>query len=207
MYSNSKKSDSVYHNECSCLFAQNVEDEKCLKRFYHLYNYEKNCFVKLFICNETIRLKLNGLRDGRCNTYLSRYDVDKVLISIFKDYVPIHNFNWSVEGNDLLDRNISITICDRPYVITSLKLTEAIELYLDNGSRELFSDITNVILEYMKNLTYKKYKTKYESIRKKLKKIKHSYGTERDIFMNEVFIEILQTQCKLKSNNQKLINN
>ncbi|MCP4354327.1 MAG: hypothetical protein GY793_01600 [Proteobacteria bacterium] len=203
IHSNSKQSDAVYHNECSCLFANNVEDEDCLKRFYHLYDYKNNSFIKLFICNETIRLKLNQIRINKGSTYLGKYEVGKVLDSIFKEYVSLGDGRYYDVGNDLLDRHVHITVCSRPYTYTSIKLTEAIEIYLENNSRLLFNEIKIIILDYMRNITYKKYKTKYESIRRKLKKI-DNYGTNKDILMNEVFIEILQTQCKLK---KQLINN
>lgn len=198
MYNNSIKLDAVYHNECSCLFAQNVEDEKCLKRFYHLYDYKKNCFVKLFICNETIRLKLNQRRIKLDSEYISEYQIDQVLIDIFEQYVFINNGWENKMNNDLLSKPINITICSRPFVWFQLNIVDAIEKYLENGSIILYDKISNHILSYMESITYKKYKSKYEFIRKKLNKMKYMYGDEKSILMNEIFVEILQTQYKLK---------
>lgn len=192
------KLNPVYHNECSCLLVNNVEDDKCLKRYYHLYDYKKNKFIKLFICNETIRLKLNNERIKLDSMYTGKYQIDKVLIDIFKQYVYINNGWDNKMNNDLLSKHINITICSRPFVWFNLDIVDAIEKYLENDSILLYNEISNHILSYMKSITYKKYKTKYEFIKKKLNKMRYMYGDEKSILMNEIFVEILQTQYKLK---------
>jgi hypothetical protein len=93
---------------------------------------------------------------------------------------------------------MNITVCSRPFVWVHLNIVEAIEKYLENDSLILYNEISKHILSYMKSITYKKYKTKYEFIRIKLNKMKYTYGDEKSILMNEIFVEILQTQYKLK---------
>ena len=55
----------------------------------------------------------------------------------------------------------------------------------------------------MKEITYKKYKTKYVKVKSLLHKIDNIYSREeREILMNEMLVEILDTENKLNQLNK-----
>ena len=109
--------EDIYHNECACLFAENVLDDECKKRYYEVYDLENDCHKRIFICNDYLRLciakKMLEYRDIR-----DRYRVDKRYVAkeitedIIKKYINISSSPMS-RGNDLIDKHIFVHICIR----------------------------------------------------------------------------------------------
>jgi len=191
----------IYHNECCCLFADNVMSDKCHKRYYEVTNWKTGRKKRIFICNDLIRLKLNREREDIGNSrWTNKYDVDQIIQEIISNYVDCNNRYFGSKGNDLTDRKVIFNVCERPHLTHSVYLLDAIKFYLtcENYNEVLYQSIKETILRYMENLTYKKYKTKYKSIKIKIKKMHYTYLEERKQLMNEIITEIFETQYKLK---------
>lgn len=195
--------DIIYHNECCCLFASNVKDDECNKRYFQIRDWKTNETKMLFVCNEYIRCKLNEKRIENNEPFLRQYDIDDVIKNIISKYCDFGGYYKP--SNDLIDETIWINVCERPYLNKSITVKEGIEAYIDSGFflPHIFHQLKKIILRYMKEITYKKYKTKYVKVKSLLHKIDNIYSREeREILMNEMLVEILDTENKLNQLNK-----
>lgn len=193
----------IYHDECACLFANNVRDKECLNRYYKLYDVESNSFLTVVICNELIRLLVSkGLNKSKDYYFSSAKDrvqlVECILKDIFKKYIKLDSDDHYTYSNDLFDSRISIIISQRPYIYRYLNFKHAIQLYLNNNNNLIREDIINTIHYYMDKMQYKKYKTRYKDVKILTNKIKYTYGEDKKILINELFTKLLELQIKEK---------
>jgi len=201
--------EKIVHNECGCSICNDPSDPKCLKRYFDLFDYRTGKDFRLFVCNNLIRLKINnkefesGNRFNYSFNYSHHNDVIKDLVS---EYVPYTNladlyFRGGVNynANDLIQRRLSVTICDRPYLSHQMSLIEAVDLYFNNKSIKLLEQIHSCFLEYINKSLYKKYKTKYATILKMIKKLDQSQYLDKENIINEIVLEILKFKIKTKN--------
>lgn len=191
---------NIYHNECSCLFAHNIKDDKCMKRYFIITDWRTNEDKGLFVCSDYLRCRINKLREADYR-YVDEYKVTQIINDIFNEYVDCKGSSWNMRpSNDLLEKDIYFTVCDRPYSSHTVNIKEVMEQYLDSdyGGDHLYHPLKLAIVEYMEKLTYKKYKTKYKSIIIKVNKLRHTWGEEKRTLFNEIILEIFETQIKIK---------
>jgi len=192
---------TYYHQECACLFTQDVMSDRCLKRFYRVRDVKNDNFKRIAICNEYVRLRVNNLiaaDEYRCENYLAREAVEQIL----SEHVEIKKRNTLIFGyqnNDLLESDVSICVCDRPYITSYYNVREAAKMAI-NGNRIITQPLMDYISNYLERMQYKKYKTRYKLINSLMKKIEREYDDQtRSLMINEMFIEL----WKMDINNKK----
>lgn len=194
----------IYHEECNCLFASNIRDNECVKRYYKVYDVDKNCFKNIIICNEHIRLMLKKehfeLTKKNPYYFMNRvFEVDRIVENIIGKYINISSCA-SIQSNDFLERYISINICDRPYIWRNIKMTDALEMAL-NTNRIVRTKVVEEIRSYIDN-SYKKYKSKYAEVDRLCNQLNKVFLKEEvEIIVNEILVKLIE--LKIKSINPK----
>ena len=198
--------EKIIHNECCCIDAECVLDKKCYKRHYVITDWKTNETKQLFICNEYLRCRVNEIKQYSKSQYVDSYQFTDIIHEIITRYVDCNYLyhDFSKNKNDLKDLDICFTVCERPYLFHRVSLLEVIEFCLNDSNQHLFmhhlyDEIKKTITDYMKDLTYKKYKTKYASVKKKLNQLKHLYQDDAKNLMNEIIIEIFEINVKLNN--------
>lgn len=189
----------IYHEECGCLFADNIRSDECRKRYYTVRDLENQDTKQIVICNEYIRLMLNEYQIGkRFVGYNTRqYKVERIIEEIIGEYVNIGNAVYS-RGNDLTDVSINFVVCERPWICRTINLVPALEM-IREGNFMIYEETFNAIKNYLERTTYKKYKTKYADTMRLLRKAQSFIGSkQREIVINSMFNNILQMQIKDK---------
>ena len=191
----------IIHTECDCLWSKDVFDDKCRKRWFLVNDIELGEFKYIGVCNQHLSLLINDkfIKDeswvkNRATIY------EKVVEDIISKYINIGSI-WSTNfnDNDLVNKTISFTICERPYIFRRISLLDSIELYFKNNSWQLRDKIISRIKEYLENENiYKKYKTKYKQSLALCNKLKKTYGDEKENIINEILINILEMNIKNK---------
>lgn len=194
----------ILHTECDCLFAKDIFDSECRKRWFHVNDLENNEFKYIGICNQHLSLLINKevMKHRRTWDANRRRIYTDIVKEIISNYINTSTSDVNIWGknknyNDLTSKSIVFNICDRPYIFRDIKLVDCIELYLKNGSWLLRDKIVDVILGYLdSNTLYKKYKTKYKNIIVLCKRLQRTYGKERENIINEILTNILELQTK-----------
>ena len=189
--------ETIYHNECSCLFADSIKDEMCLKRYYCIHDVRKDEYKTIVICNEHIRLLLHQkIHENKNKSDVDAYIVTEIVREIISKYVNIKDpgFGCNIGNNELINRRVYFEICSRPYMIASLSVRECVINVIEKGkNRTIEERLFQVIKEYLSEEIYKKYKTKYKECFIIMRKIKNTYRiAERNILYNELFIKIYE---------------
>lgn len=195
-------SEKIIHTECDCLWANDCFDEDCRKRWFLVNDVENSKFINIGICNQHLSLLINKEVMKHRNSWDAnkRYIYSNIVEEIISNYINLGN-TWgrNLNTNDLAEKSISFNICDRPFIYRNIKLLDCIELCLKNNSWELRNRISDFILNYLEDKTlYKKYKTKYKNTIILCKKLKRTYGKERENMINEIFINIIEMNTKQK---------
>ncbi len=190
--------DLQYHNECCCLFAEGVRDIKCIKRYYNVADYDNDKFKTIAICNELVRVKVREFiyRKGD-NSYIKQYVVSDIIESIIQENINIQSTvkRWHYYGNDLFDATLYVSVVERPNIYRTFSLKEALDLYL-NGNNMISQPLLYAVENYLNNIIYKKYKTKYADLIRIIKKLRKSYGEQRTLLTTELFVNIHKLNIK-----------
>ncbi len=198
------KKDVVYHQECSCLFSNGVEEDECLKRYYTVVDVE-NCTTKtIAICNETIRLKIAQkkaeylIKDKAVIYYINNRVllVESIIEDIISKYVCTTSIT-PVNDNDIFNRVISVKICERPYMYRYIPMKDAMEMSM-NYNHYVSESVIRELKSYLSNHLYKKYKTKYKKALSLINRLNRCYGEQKELVMNEILLSILEMNIKLK---------
>jgi hypothetical protein len=193
------KNDITYHNECNCIYASGVRSDECKKRYYDVFDLENSEYKTIGICSETIRLEAQRIKHEESGWNI-RYRIDQFIESIIGQYIHIYNDGHAVNGNDLFDRKVTVTLCNRPYMRHIITVKNSLKLMLD-GNHYVRGPLFNQINDYLVNTTFKKYKTKYKesiAICKSFEK-GHVFGTkERELKVTKLFNNILEFKTKNK---------
>jgi hypothetical protein len=190
----------IAHNHCGCVFSTGIEDERCLKRYYILNDYENGQQIKLSICNEYLRLKIAEERNKRKDLYLhNNVDLNEILISIFSEYVNVYEYSiWHLNkrNGNINTINIATTLCQSPKIITHINLLDAIEIvrlgnYIDDSLKHSIAREVKYFTD-----TYIRSKVsvnKYQKVSELINKIYKCWDrSKREIYMNELFITIFE---------------
>lgn len=194
----------IYHEECNCLFANNVRDNECIKRYYPVFDVDNNCFKNIIICNEHIRLLVRKeiFEKNKINHFYSLdrgYIANNIIENIISKYINLSSCK-PIQSNDFLERYISIGVCSRPYIWRNIKMADALEMSL-NGNSIIRQKVVEEIKEYIDN-SYKKYKSKYAEVDRLCNQLKKVYLKEEiEILVNEILVKLIE--LKIKSINPK----
>lgn len=195
---------NIYHEDCNCLFANNIRDNECIKRYYHVYDIDNNCFKHIIICNEHIRLliKKEVVEKSQKNPFYlidKVYTANNVIENIIGKYINLSSC-MPIQSNDFLKRYISIEVCSRPYIWRNIKMADALEMAL-NGNSIIRKKVVEEIKEYIDN-SFKKYKSKYNEVDRLCNQLKKVYLKEEvEIIVNEILVKLIE--LKIKSINPK----
>lgn len=192
-----------YGKTCGCLFENRTESDGCLKRYFVVLIPENEEWVRLAVCNEYIRLKINehlikkdyGSMEIRAREVISDIIIDELNLDA-------HLFNnhtrWQRRGNDLFDKTIDIVTCEKPYMKAYYTMREALEHSL-NGNRMIKHRTLDVIREYISTMEYVKYKSKYKTLSTIVNKIDKEFSPdELQILFTELLVAVLQINAKHK---------
>lgn len=193
----------IVHNSCGCIFSNGIEDENCLKRYYLLNDYQNGEQIKLYICNEYLRLlyakEKSKYKDTR---YYMQPQIEDVLFPVFEQYINIYDYKHFQFGRkkSLNDIGIRVQLCQQPKLYTYIPLLEAIEIIRLNNY--IFTEFKNIVLEHIKD--YINYYVKSKLSRNQYEKIitlsnaitKEWDSNKREVKINELFINILELKTK-----------
>lgn len=193
----------IVHNSCGCIFSNGIKDENCLKRYYLLNDYQNGEQIKLYICNEYLRLlyakEKSKYKDLR--SYMQP-QIEDVLFPIFEQYINIYDYKHFQFGRKKLlnDIGIRVQLCQQPKLYTYIPLLEAIEIIRLNNY--IFTEFKNIVLEHIKDfINYyvrsKLSRNQYEKIITLSNAITKEWDSnKREIKINELFITILELKTK-----------
>ena len=102
--------ENIYHNECACLFAHNIMDDRCHKRYYQIIDWKTGIPKNLFICNELLRLKLNQRRAEEKRYYGADLTIYDIVTGIISKYVEITR-GYPKDSNDLVNKSVRFNVC------------------------------------------------------------------------------------------------
>lgn len=199
------KEETIYHNECNCLFANDVRDDDCLKRFYEVFDEFGNT-KRIAICNEHVRLKIHNElhtlnRDSRSRYAISgrKYITEEVVGGIVSSYVGGGSYKYyKTNSYDLFDIIINVEICDKLSLYKSYNVEDAIKESL-NGAYRVKQKLIYELSIYVSNMRYKKYITRYKQLKPLLNKIENEWNKERqELLWNEFLLKVLEIKIKNK---------
>lgn len=204
----------IYHNKCACLYANSVMDEDCIKRFYLVYDAEKDSYKKIFICNELIRSMMNrykyddDYRLRNCDRYfrddkgLACICAEDIISEYIEDTREYDAYNrLGSMSNDFFDQYVCVSICNRPSIIRRYSMRDALRIAYRHFRYSQFKiDLIQNIREYLGRNTYKKYKTKYSQVQVKLNKLLKEHDEQASLIItNEILKLIFDLNIKNKS--------
>lgn len=189
-------STKIIHHECKCMFSNGIEDKNCIKRSYVLSDYKNNRYVKIYYCNEYLRLKVAEWKDKH-----DYFNFNYFFENIIKEYVePYNTCYYGYKERNLIDIRISATLCDSPKIITYIPILDAIDIIrlnywtIDALAERIFQRV-NCYLET--NVRSKASKSKYTELIRLSNRIVREYSTEKkNLYINELFINILELKTK-----------
>jgi hypothetical protein len=189
----------ITHNKCGCIESSGVKDPKCLKRRYVVEDIKRGKSIDIFICNEYLRLMLQ--QDKHYSWFAKKYAVHDVLKEIFKEYVHVEDFWIQRLGvsnkNDIANQYITYTLCDRPYIYSTISFLDAVEACCQN---KYYGRLTYMVVDkfedYINKNEYKKYKSKYAEAGRLVRKIGRCFSNEREMLIQELLILLLKLKTK-----------
>lgn len=193
----------IIHTECGCLNANDVFDENCRKRYLLIKDVYKGEYFYLGICNQYIGLLLQEkkIEMGYANFHQS-YEYANIIENILNEYIEDitpHYYRTNGNQNDIANRYLRFTVCDRPWISTSINVIDAIGLVTKKRNYIIEEKLWNDIENYLTSShIYNKYKTKYRDCFKLIRKIKHTYGSEKEVIINELFLKIYEMNINHK---------
>lgn len=201
-----KDDEIIIHPKCGCLHSKGINHPDCIKRTYFVtdiragyptFKGEKT----ITVCNEYLRIKIHEAAASQSHFHLDYFDFRKILKSIFREHMVIDEPDWSDKyfgrkHNDLYDLRIPYTLCERPYMSTSISFKEAIINVTSKVNFTLEELIIPYFLDYLKTTPYKKYKTKYMEAGRLAKKIRNTYGNEKKHIVNKLLTLLLTLKTK-----------
>lgn len=192
--------DLILHNECSCLLADGIHDPNCDKLFIRLFHPEEDKYFNFGICRNKIRSEYHKQRveDEKRGVRLDYYDnkrykINKIILELTNDFFDFkfkESYLPSGNDNDLLERMVRITTCNRPLWYKGYTVRDAISLCLKNNkyNGQMSEELKYTISNYLHNPPYKKYVTRYKECIRLLKKMNVNNENE----WIELFSEILK---------------
>jgi hypothetical protein len=209
--------ETIYHGQCEHLFCDDIESKNCLKRYFRIYDIEKNEIYRISVCNDFFRLKLRQemIHLDEYDWRAKDYFVSKILEDILSEYIFIKNNpyypNKSLRLIPFSKQIISIQICDRPNLYQNILLTDAINLSLKHQFTNSFNinrkrygfygNGVNVIKEHLKQYItlidgVKKYKTIYDDLAKDIDKLYDYNWNQTELKITELLTKILNYKTK-----------
>ena len=173
-----------YIGECEHLMGYDIHSDRCLKRYFNVFDPVMGCDRRVAFCNDYLRLKLHHLHNG----VISRFNVGDFVLSELK----IPNRDWC----HIFLIKVKIYVIERPKTWIYVELRDAMGWYAKNQSKELYQCIHQAIDNYCdQKKQYKKYARTCEEITRLSRKIRHLYGTpeEMAIPINELLLYLLKT--------------
>ena len=200
--------ETIYHDECNCLSASNVRDDKCLKRYYFIEDIEKQDYKYIAICNSYLRLLFhNEKKRITSTTYLNcsgnriMKNIETELISKYVEIKRPHYNYWFYDKPDLIDRAVRFIVCERPFISTTYTVKECVTHIIENEERnyKIEGALYPKIRDYLSVMKYKKWKTKYKQCVILTKQIEKTWNkNKKTILLNELFININEMNIKNK---------
>lgn len=191
-----------YIGDCEHLFCSDIESEKCLKRYFLVYDPFKNEYYRYAFCSDYLRLLIH--QDLNKGTYYNPYEnrswIAKNVIGCliqndigFDDSGRVHNDNVP-----FLEKIVRITVCDKADLSACFTLKEAMDLFLENKSRIVLEEIIYTIRQVIENYSrYKKYKTTLEKLNPLYRKLLHS-DADPAVILSQIIILFINLKTKTK---------
>lgn len=190
--------EEIIHPKCGCVLSSGIDDPHCLKRSYIINDLLNGMMVKIFICNEYLRLKLKSYVDSNGGFNPNNSDFLIVLEYIIRQHVNFYKSTVLRRSYDFMNKELSYELCRRPFILAHIPLKEAvIECSKQHYNVALQEMVVAALKEYLEDdMTYKKYKTKYTEAHKLVKKIGRTCGDEKAIVIHELFTLLLTLKSK-----------
>ena len=176
-------------------------DDNCRKRYFRVLDVFKGQHKYIGICNQHISLLLSReqIKHKFKDCFEPRYTYQEIVESIINKYLfkTITEWRSSFHSNELYDKRICFTVCDRPLINTYVSVLDALEHVIKFRNHVIEEKLFAEIISYLQdNNIYKKYKTKYKECFAIINKIKRTYHEEREVLVNELFIKIYELNIK-----------
>jgi len=216
----------IYHGECEHLFinSNSVEFSCCSKRYYEIFPIDSDP-IYLVICNEYLRNKLNENRYSKKqngNVYRDVYI--RTVEEIIDEHIPDkYSYQWKyndkispITGLPIPENKVNpwfcYEICKRPYIVRTIKLSDAISLLLDHENwhdwdrkielndhfvHRVYDQINQIARYFDKYNLYKKEKERIATLLKYMDGY-HHHDTKNSDRIREIIIIFFEIQCKIK---------
>lgn len=199
--------ETILHDECDCLISNGVFDSRCRKRYFRVLDLNDFNHKYIGFCNEYLRLKIREEQiklekkyHFDCGRRIAEDVIESEILKYCENKKYERQCSFNNNGRDLLTNKINFVICEKPFITQTLSLQDAITLYLDFPYVSTIEDkIYYSIKNYLDNIQYIKYKTKYKKLIQMNNKVnKFMLKNERETFMLELFMEILNFKISNK---------
>ena len=195
----------VVKTRCVCL-----DHEICERKYMtidSIFEYKTYVFE---ICRSLLSSRISKFSTDSNRYYTKSRDVEDAYCELIRDYIdefrniPLNSYvyNTSTSYDNLLNRSFHIMLSERPWITYHLTIQDFLDLSIDNDHffYKHYNRIAPMLFDYFESSyeRYKKYKVRFENLGRIVKKLKHSTGSNTDFLINEMLIELLDINSKLK---------
>ena len=183
--------------------------DKCYRREYLIHDIYKGGWADdtILVCNDYLKYKIQDVKTRRKNTigywHGSYCDFRQALKEIIYESIrkPEELQPWYKNSctKNLAERNVTYSICFKPFLTETIPLKYAAQLCLNGlSSSPLDFALHQALWQYLSTMEYKKYKTKYREAARLLKKMAHRQPSDCPQLFEELLLSIFQFKIKTK---------
>ena len=141
--------ETVFYDKCHHFGNDNIENDKCLKRYFDITEAHSDIVKRLIVCNEFIRLKISStnIQSVINNKYGEsiyfdranyRHIIDDMVHEVFPPKHPLSCMETNMHRS-IMNPVFDYVICERPYLMRGISLNDALRLILDYGWDNVFA--------------------------------------------------------------------
>lgn len=203
------RNEIVYCGSCHCNHSCGIKSDFCKKRFYDIDLPTKIAPLRLVFCAEYLRSCIQTEMISRDTTYLSDWDIKKIIKDIIKPFLPnIVSHKGSSYGNY---GNIYFMANRKLFIHLQYTFLECLEMLINEPESKYTSILDSVVYEVNNYCSmkgrYLKYKSRVEKLQKLAKKIKNSNIDESGIICCEILSIMMMSESEIKKQEKlQLIN-
>jgi hypothetical protein len=158
----------IYNPICYSLYTDDVNDEKCLKRRFLVWDIVKSSEIEVFVCAEYFRLLVDKHKKNHCSWNSLDTSVFLAIEEAVSEYVPY----WDIfrksscyqrvfgNQNKKTFANLSVheLIIYRPKIWQALGLSDCFQIILENPTKcvNLKVDVANTLINWSSGETFVK---------------------------------------------------
>ncbi|NMB81509.1 MAG: hypothetical protein GYA14_06795 [Ignavibacteria bacterium] len=207
--------ETVFYDKCHHFGNDNIENDKCLKRYFDITEAHSDIVKRLIVCNEFIRLKISStnIQSVINNKYGEsiyfdranyRHIIDDIVHEVFPPKHPLSCMETNMHRS-IMNPVFDYVICERPYLMRGISLNDALRLILDYGWDNVNREFRRLAVLHLRDtcknaLMYKNIKRKKEEIMIISNQLKRGaiWGINYEQKLTTLLIDFLEIQSTFK---------